>query len=68
VTFARSVARLTLASWTPSTLAKAFSMRRTQLAQVIPVTGKVICFVVIGFLLVDRIIRSHDCRDNRHMA
>jgi hypothetical protein len=40
-TLAFSVARLTLASCTPETFDSAFSIRRTQLAQVMPVTPKV---------------------------
>jgi hypothetical protein len=45
-TVARSVARLTLALVTPSTFFSARSTCPTQLAQVIPWTGKVSCFTV----------------------
>ena len=43
VTDAFSVARLTLAADTPSSLVRAFSTRRTQEAQVMPSTSRSIC-------------------------
>jgi hypothetical protein len=45
-------------------LLSAFSIRRTQLAQVMPVTGRVICFVVIVSSLSNRIIPSRDGFDH----
>ena len=44
LTVARSVARLTLASFTPATALRAFSTRPTQLAQVMPLIDNSILF------------------------
>src|SRR5919109_3352010 len=49
VSVARSMARLTLTSWTPGTSASPFSIRATQLAQVIPWTGRSMRVAVMHF-------------------